>query len=102
MRLLETTAAARCGRVLRDESRMVPPRRLAPVVRDHLREQSFPEQVIGLLHDVGQAPGLQIGQLAALQAELATERRSREAAEGFVDVDHRVATMKRPISVRFV
>src|ERR1041385_2034093 len=86
--LLQAPAAARGRRMLRDEDRMVPPRRLPPVVARRRGREALADQLLGVAHDFLDSPRLEVRELAAAQAELLPEARAGEAAEDFVERDH--------------
>src|SRR5947199_4812137 len=88
VRFLEAPAATRRRGVLRDEDGMVAPRRLPAVIVRLGGRNTLADEVARLLHHMRQPPGLQIGELAIAQRELAPERRRAEAPEDFVDRNH--------------
>jgi hypothetical protein len=74
--------------MLRDEYRMIPPRRLLPIIPRKRRRQPLGNELRAMLHDRRDAPRFDVRPLAPKKPELAPERSRGKAAEGFVDVDH--------------
>jgi hypothetical protein len=87
MRLLETPATARRRRVLRDEYRMIPPRRLTSIVARLRRRETLRNKIRRLLHDMPDSPSVEVREVFALQVKLAAKCGLGEAFERSVDVD---------------
>src|SRR5437588_3722569 len=88
MDLLQTSAAARSSRMLRDKNRMIPPRRLLPIVPGKRRRETLRNELRAMLHHLRDTPGFDIRTLASDEPELAPERSRSDAAEDFVELDH--------------
>src|SRR5207237_3113251 len=89
VRLLETTAATRRRRMLRDEDRMIAPRRLPAVVLRIRGREPLLDEVAPLLHHARKSPRLEVRALFSFEPELAPERGAREAMKRRVEIDHR-------------
>jgi hypothetical protein len=74
--------------MLRHEDRMSAPWRLPSVVPRRGGGEPLIDEFPGLLHDSRKPPGLNVGQFAALEAELSAERRGGQTAECGFQVDH--------------
>src|SRR3954467_15387994 len=86
--LLQAAATTRRSRMLRHEDRMIPPRRLLPVISRKRRRQPLGDELRAMLHHGRQAPRLDVRTLASDQLELAAEGGGGKPAKDFVDVDH--------------
>ncbi len=75
MPFLQAAAAAAGGRVLGDENRMPAKRGLFAVIVNYGRRQAFGDKVPGMIDDRGQAFGLQINEVLALEMEFTAESR---------------------------
>jgi hypothetical protein len=93
--LFQTSAAARRGRMLRDKDRMIPPRRLLPIVPRKGRGQPLGDELCAMLHDGRDSPRLDVRAFAADEPKLPAEWSRSKAAEGFVDIDHECAKTLR-------
>src|SRR3954454_8503034 len=89
VRLLQASAAAGRGRMLRDKHRVVAPRRLPPVVARLGRREALVDEARRLLHHALEAPRPEIRALAAGELELTPERGGAEAAKDLIHVEHR-------------
>ena len=83
--------------MLRDEHRVITPWRLTAIVARIRGREPFGDESGRLLHDMRQTPRLQVRELFPPKPEPAAKRRSGQFVKGRFDVDHGVATTKRPI-----
>jgi hypothetical protein len=93
--LLQTSAAARSGRMLRHKDRMISPWRLLPIIPRKRRRQTLADELRAMPHDRRQSPSLDVRAFAADEPELAPEGNDGKAAEGFVDLNHDSCSTKK-------
>ena len=92
--------------MLRDEHRMISPRRLTSIVARLRGRETLRNQIRRLLHDMPDSPRVEVRELFPLEKKLAAKSRLGEAFERSVDVDWHsswwIAVMRRFIVACFL
>ena len=83
---LKAATAARCGPMLSDEDRVIPNRRLLAVVRGVGGGETLLDELLAVRHHRVQPPALQVVLLSGTEAEAATEGRTSQPAEDFIQI----------------
>src|SRR5262245_44091952 len=93
MPLLQAPAAARRGRMLGDEDRMVPHRRLLAVVYRTGWGESFGDELTGVIEDGFEPLGFEVGALLGAESEARAEPRARKGQKEGIEIAHAPITL---------
>jgi hypothetical protein len=97
----QARAAARRRRMLGDEHRVPPPRRLPPVIAWLSRGESFADELCCVFQNDIQAVTLQTGRVLGTKPEAAAEPGAGQGGEEFVEVAHRLPAGSHRLTLIF-